>query len=344
MEQILLAYGIPNETVEAIMMLYNNTQATVRSPDGDTEFFDSLAGVLQGDTLAPFLFVICLDYVLRTSVDNNSNLGLTLTDSNSRRYPATTITDADYADDLALMSDTIYDAEVLLHSLERAAGDIGLFVNAGKTEYISFKQDGAMKTLANKPLKSVDTFTYLGSNIASTEQDVNIRTGKARGALDGLNTIWKSKLPDDIKREFFCAIVVSVLVYGSNAWTLTKRLESKLDGTFTRMLRAVLNISWKKHPTKKRMYGHLPPISDVIRERRTRFAGHCWRSHDEIIRDVLLWPPKHGHTRVGRPYKTFIKQLCEDTGCQPEDLPQAMEDRGVWWDRVKIIRAISTTG
>ena len=296
MEQILLAYGILKETVDAIMMLYKNTRAKVRSPDGDTDFFDILAGVLQGDTLAPFLFVVCLDYVLRTSVDKISNFGLTLTKARGCRYPATTITDADYADDLALISDTIAEAEALLHILGRAVGDVGLYVNAGKTEFMCFNQEGSMKTVAGKPLKLVDTFTYLGSNIASTEKDVNIRIGKAWGALDGLHIIWKSNIPDEMKREFFRAIVESVLMYGSNTWTLTKRLESKLDGTYTRMLRAVLNISWKKHPTKRRLYCHLPSITDVIKERRTRFAGHCWRSKDEIISDVLLWTPKHGHT------------------------------------------------
>ena len=69
MEQILLAYGQPKETVAAIMILYRNTKVKVRSPDGDTEYFDIVAGVLQGDTLAPYLFIICLDYVLRTSID-----------------------------------------------------------------------------------------------------------------------------------------------------------------------------------------------------------------------------------------------------------------------------------
>ena len=248
-----------------------------------------------------------------------------------------------YADDLALISDTIAEAEALLYILERAAGDVGLYVNAGKTEFMCFNQEGSMKTVAGKPLKLVDTFTYLGSNIASTEKDVNIRIGKAWGALDGLHIIWKSNIPDEMKREFFRAIVESVLMYGSNTWTLTKRLESKLDGTYTRMLRAVLNISWKKHPTKQLLYGHLPPITDIIKERRTRFAGHCWRSKDEIISDVLLWTPKHGHIRVGRPYKTYIEQICEDIGCQPEDLPRAMEDRADWRERVWKIRAISTT-
>ena len=145
-----------------------------------------------------------------------------------------------------------------------------------------------------------------------------------------------------MKRNFFQAIVVSVLLYGCTTWTLTKRIENKLDGNYTRMLRAALNISWKHHPTKKQLYGHLLPISQVIRERRARFAGHCWRAKDWLISDVLLWTPKHGHTSVGRPYKTFIQQLCEDLNCQIEDLPGAMNDRDDWRERVMRIRAIST--
>ena len=96
MEQILLAYGLPKETVAAITILYRNTKV---SPDGDTEYFDIVAGVLQGDTLAPYLFIICLDYVLRTSIDKIRENGFELTKKRSRRYPAKTITDAVYADD-----------------------------------------------------------------------------------------------------------------------------------------------------------------------------------------------------------------------------------------------------
>ena len=87
MEQILLAYGIPKETVAAITILYRNTKVKVRSPDGDTEYFDIVAGVLQGDTLAPYLFIICLDYVLRTSIDKIKENGFELTKKRSRRYP-----------------------------------------------------------------------------------------------------------------------------------------------------------------------------------------------------------------------------------------------------------------
>ena len=111
MELILLAYGLPKETVAAIMILYRNTKVKVRSPDGDTEYFDIVAGVLQGDTLAPYLFIICLDYVLRTSIDKIRENGFELTKKRSKRYPAKTITDADYADDLALLANTPNQAE-----------------------------------------------------------------------------------------------------------------------------------------------------------------------------------------------------------------------------------------
>ena len=144
-----------------------------------------------------------------------------------------------------------------------------------------------------------------------------------------------------MKRSFFQAAVASILLYGCTTWTLTKRLEKKLDGNYTRMLRAILNKSWQQHTTKHQLYGHLPPITKTIQVRRTRHAGHCWRSRDELIRDVLLWIPTHGRAKAGRLARTYIQQLCEDTGCCPEDLPRAMNDREEWRERVRDIRATS---
>ena len=145
-----------------------------------------------------------------------------------------------------------------------------------------------------------------------------------------------------MKRSFFQAAVTLILLYGCTTWMLTKRLEKKLDGNYTRMLRAILNKSWQQHPTRHQLYGHLHPITKTIQVRRTRHAGHCWRSRDELIRDVLLWIPTHGRAKAGRPARTYIQQLCEDTGCCPEDLPRAMNDREEWRERVRDIRATST--
>ena len=109
------------------------------------------------------------------------------------------------------------------------------------------------------------------------------------------------------------------------------------------MLRAILNKSWRQHPTKHQLYDHLPPITKTIQVRRTRHAGHCWRSRDELISDVLLWTPKYGRAKAGRRARTYIQQLYEDTGCNPEDMPEAMNDRENWWERVRDIRASGTT-
>ena len=135
----------------------------VRSPDGDTEYFDIVAGVLQLGTLAPYLFIICVDYVLRTSIDKIRENGFELTKKRSRRYPAKTITDADYADDIALLANTPNQAETLLHSLERAAAGIGHHTH--KTEYMCYNQTGDISTLDETSLKLVDKFTYLGSSV-----------------------------------------------------------------------------------------------------------------------------------------------------------------------------------
>ena len=258
MEQILPAYGLPKETVAAITILYRNTKVKVRSPDGVTKYFDIVAWALQGDTLAPYLFIICQDYVLRTSIDKIRENGFVQTKKRSRRYPAKIITDADYGNDIAILANTPNQAETLLHSLERVAAGIGLYVNAHKTEYMCYNQTGDISTLDGTLLKLVDKFTYLGSSVESTEKDIDTRLTKAWTAINRLSIIWKSDLTDKMKRSFFQATVASILLYGCTTWTLTKRLEKKLDGNYTRMLRTILNKSWRQHPTRHQLYGHLP--------------------------------------------------------------------------------------
>ena len=138
----------------------------------------------------------------------------------------------------ALLANTPNQAKTLLHSLEWAAAGIGLPVNAHKTEYMCYNQTGDISTQDGTSLKLVDKFTYLGSSVSSTEKDIETRLTKAWTAIDRLSIIWKSDLTDKMKRSFFQAAVVSILLYGCTTWTLTKRLKKKLDGNHTRMLRA----------------------------------------------------------------------------------------------------------
>ena len=131
---------------------------------------------------------------------------------------------------------------------------------------VCFKQNGAICTLSGKPLKLIDQFTYLGSNISSAESDVNIRIVKAWIAIDRLSINEKPNLSDKIKWDFFQSVARLALLYSCTTWTLTKRMGERLNRNYTRMLRAVLDKSRKQHPTNQQLYCRLPPISQTIQD------------------------------------------------------------------------------
>ena len=303
-------------------------------------YFNIVAGVLQGDMLAPYLFIICLDYVLRTSIDKIRENGFELTKKRSRKYPAKTITYAHYADDIALLANTPNQAETLLHSLEWATTGISLQVNAHKTEYMCYNQTGDISTLDRTSLKLVDKFTYLGSSVSSTEKDIDTRLMKAWTAIDRLSIIWKSDLTDKMKCSFFQAAVISILLYGCTTWTLTKRLK-KLDSNYTRMLRAILNKSWRQHPQGTNYTATCLPSRKLSKldEPDTQDTAGEARTNSSVM---YSYGPPH-MAKQKQDDQLDIQQLCEDTRCSPEDLPEAMNDREKWRERVRDIRVSGTT-
>ena len=329
MLHILHLYGIPSPIIQAIKLMYLNSNSRVRTPDGLTDAFWTLIGVLQGDTLAPLLFVIVLDYILRQSMKDEN--GLTLIPRRSRRVPGLTVTDLDYADDIALLSDTIEKAQNLLHDLETAAEAVGLHVNVLKTEYMIINindPDPDIKSLDGSSLNQVSDFKYLGSYIADSKKDFQTRKGMAWSACNKLQKIWNSKIPSSLKLKFFRACVEPVLLYGSETWTVNKAFQKRIDGCYTRLLMRAQNLSWKKHPTKKDIYGGLSPLSTIIAQRRARFAGHCMRAGDEIISKVL--PLRLQQASRGRRPQTFPDIVAQDVNLHVDDMRVAMLDRAVW--------------
>ena len=148
---------------------------------------------------------------------------------------------------------------------------------------------------------------------------------------------WESHTDGYIYLHIYIYIYIYIYLYGCTTWTLTKRLEEKLDGNYARLLRAILNKSWRQHPTKHQLYSHLPPITKTTQIRWTRL---CWRSRDELISDVLLWALTYGRAKAAR---TYIQQLCENTGCSLEDLPEVKNDRKKWREMVRDIRPSGMT-
>ena len=322
MFEILPLYGIPPIIIEAIKAMYTNTTATIITPDGETTFFDIVAGVLQGDTLAPFLFIIVLDYILRLSLDTMNEKGLLLHPRRSRRHPAQHLTDLDFADDLALITESVKDAEALLQSLETIAAQTGLHCNEGKTEHItSSPNPPELKALSGATIKRVDDFKYLGAFIMDSQKDFRTRKAMAWVACNKLSKIWRSNLDNKAKLELFQSLIEPILLYGAETWTLTARLHKRLDGTYTNLLRRAQNIHWKEHATLERIYGSLTPISQRLRQKRLQFAGHCRRAENELISSLLLWRPM-GTIRSRK--LTFPEVIAHDSGLERCDLETAM--------------------
>ena len=247
MMKILKAYGIPPNLLKAIDKMYTNTRAKVISPDGETEDFEITAGVLQGDTLAPFLFVIVLDYALRKAIGGKEEeLGFIIKPRESSRHPKLVLPDLDFADDIALLSDEINQAQELLLRVEKECNKVGLGMNAKKTKGLAYNIENPtpLHTADGTELEWVDDFKYLGSWVESSEKDVNIRKALAWKALNGMANIWKSNMCKELKMRFFIATIESILLYGCETWTLTVKQEKSLNGTYTRMLRKVHNIHW----------------------------------------------------------------------------------------------------
>ena len=237
---------------------------------------------------------------------------------------------------MVFLANTPTQAESLLHNLEQAAGDVGLYVNANKIEYIYFNQEGAISALNDSPLKLVDKFTCFGSSVSSTESDVNIHLVKMWTAIDRLSIIWKSDLAGKIRQDFFQAAVVTILWYGCITWALTKCIEKKPNGIYSRMLCIIVNKSWKQHLMKQQLYSHSLPIFKSIQVRWKRHVEHCWR-----IKDKLISMFYESYTWMCQCWSTCknLQQLCVGTGCSLEGLLGAMDNRARWRERVRKIHA-----
>ena len=221
--------------------------------------------------------------------------------------------------------------------------EIELTINSQKTEYMSLNNpQGNLVDTSGASLSQVTDFQYLGSWVESTKKDVEVRIAKAWAACSKLNNVWQSDLSKDLKINLFRAAVESVLLYGSESWTMTDTLSKRIDGTYTRLLRTALNVSWRQHLTNRQLYGNLPPVSSVIQVRRLQFAGHFYRSKNEVVNRVILCEPSHGRRSKGRPAKSYINILAADTGAERSELPGLMGNREQWKAIVDSARARST--
>lgn len=325
---VLQAYHVPEKLVAAVMALYRNTTAAVITPDGLSDTFSTTSGVLQGDTLAPFLFVLLLDWVLRSAFPTTED-GFLLRQRTSSRHPEQRISVLAYADDLALLSNTAEGAQRLLDRLTFAAAVVGLAVNATKTEVLTVPSAMAAEIQLREPsgqavpLPSCSRFTYLGGQVPDVQEDMAKRRGLAWGAFRSMRTVLLcQELSDQLRGRLFQAVIETVVLYNAETWTLTDTLEKQLDALHAGLLRASFGVHWTPtapHMSNSSLYQRagLRRPSEVLRRRRLQLAGHVLRAEQycpEPVQDVLLLtlqaPRRRGQART----RSYPEQLLADAG------------------------------
>ena len=311
--KILELRGIPPRLVQLISSLYSNTESAVKCGGTITDFFPVSTGVRQGCVLEPSLFSACMDWIMG-NVMRRSSCGASFGDVH--------ITDLDFADDAVIFAETIEAITEALETLSEEAEPLGLRVSWIKTKIQAFGDilEAAVDSLpvAGENVDVVETFTYLGSVVhrsTSCEAEVNRRLGLAMGAMNSLDkSVWRSRhMNRRTKVRVFRSLVMPVLLYSSEAWTLTADLRRRLDSFATISLRRIFGYHWRDHVSNQEVLDRagMGRVTCLIRERQLRFYGHVVRfpMEDPAHRILNARDPVGWNRRRGRPNQSWLAQL-----------------------------------
>ena len=304
-------------TVNAIKGLYSNSSSAVMVDGIVSKPFDVTTGVFQGDVLAPFLFIIFVDYLLGKA--SGPDCGVVTCPRRSRRYPAKILNDLDFADDIALLVSSMSRAQFQLTRTADAAAELGLVISAPKTEFMTIHcHPQPTLQVYGTPINHVTDFKYLGSMMASSASDLKRRKALAWTAFRKLERLWKSpSIPISTKMKSLNTTCITVLLYGSESWVISKDMENKINSFGTSCNRIMLNIRRIDRVPNATIYSltESAPLIDV-RLRQLRFLGHVLRlPENEPVRDFVMYVPTHGKKKPGRQrtlFTTYIHCLLGD--------------------------------
>ncbi len=329
---VLRAIGVPEKMVEAIRTLYVDTTARVRMRTGGmSDEFKFLTGVLQGDVLAPYLFIIVVDFILRQTRD--SELGFVTKPRVSSRYPKEVLHDLGYADDATLLDSCAENATKHLKKVEDASAPSGLRFNVDKLQCMMSKSCADEPVLCGDSiLDKVPKAKYLGAMLPYASDELWERFRKARLIFRKLFNVWKCPAPFRLKYSIFIMAVVSVLLCGIETLTLTDSMLKKFDSFQRRSMRFILGISWEdrvttedlEHKVKGLLGSRYVPLSTIAVQRQLRWVGHAARSNeDEPLRRYVFYDPQHGARSRGGQRKQFHQEIMRRL---PNDVPASSAD------------------
>jgi hypothetical protein len=335
--------NVPSDLIAAIMTLYSDHKCVVNTPSGHTSPYEVFSGVLQGDTLAPLLFVICLNQVIERCMDGRQML----------RPGSTWVSgclELCFADDLTFIVYTNHpdDPNVcdqlqdFLQKLETESASFGLKINygPGKTEYMLFGEQNRInpiRSLSGVLVKKCDNYKYLGVMIGDAGTEINRRISQAWSIYHGLKRFWKSSYDESTKARVFNSTVRCVLLFGCEVWSYSLAETNRLCGAFMKLVRAMKGVRVHSYDTRVSnadLFGqHFRPLLPEIIDRRLRFAAHCYRSSSRSlpVADFVLARPT-SNRKKGRPRLTLPDMLVRDLGVREEDLPALLNNRSIFDD------------
>ena len=299
--KILRFYGIPIKIVNAIKILYDNTVSCVNINNQQSEYFKINTGVLQGDTLAPFIFIVVLNFVLERS--QQEDFGFT-TSINQK------LTDLDFADDIALLDDNINTAILHFNKIKTEAERVGLQINNEKTKYITYNIENIIEEFDKINIKKVKNFCYLGANIDDTLADVRNRIQKAWTIFWKLRKIWQNNnISLETKIKIHKALCISVLLYNCETWILNKKISHMLNVFGTKSYRFILNIKYNEKISNDKIYEKIKtkPICEIIADRQIKFIIKKINNIGSLISEYSLYTPNHGKRKRGRPKMRYLE-------------------------------------
>jgi hypothetical protein len=326
---------IPPKIVALLKAVYDGSTSSVRIRNDLSEEFAVNTGVRQGDVVSPLLFNIVIDAIMREVFRDRHGV---------RFGNQHLITDLMFADDSAIFANDDAEATAILNDIARTAKPYGLQINAEKTRVLT--TDGSLTTvqLDGVQIEQVKEFKYLGSLVQektiAASSEVHSRIGQATSAFASLRwCVWrKSNITLATKIRLYRTLVLPILLYGSETWTLLKQDLNKLETFQMRCLRTILRISLRDHRTNvsvRQQCGKQPAIEELIQQRRLRWFGHVCRMNSDRLPNALLWRQRPNNWRIRRkaPRKTWLKQIEDDLRtCRlsPEQAAKEAMKRKTW--------------
>nr|KAG5695304.1 hypothetical protein BaRGS_028239 [Batillaria attramentaria] len=333
--KLLRHYGVPGKIISLIQCTYQDMSCRIAHAGQLSESFEVKTGVRQGCLLSPFLFLLVIDRIMKTTTAGRKN-GIQWT-------LWTQLDDLDFADDLALLSHSHSQMQDKTTCLEATSAGTGLKINRKKTELMKINTTANTPvTVGGEPIREVESFVYLGSVVdgqGGTDRDVTARIGKARAAMVMLKNVWASKVVSiRTKLRIFNSNVKSVLLYGCETWRTTKTMQQKIQTFLNTCLRRIFNIRWPEKIRNEELWERSgqEPVAKQIMRRKWGWIGHTLRKPaSSTTRQALAWNPQ-GKRKRGRPRNSWRRdteaELCKQ-GTNWTGVARLAQNR-VRWRRV----------